>query len=173
MTIKYIFFDWGNTLGTKGARKNNMWRTNRNIEELRKFYLKPGTLEILHYLKGKNYILGIITNSSLNTFENMLFLESLGLLPYFSYVISSSDKGICRKDCPEIFRMALNYFRAKPNEAVYVGDNYKKDIIGSKKVGMKSIYVSNSRHPYFLVSPKNKAIEDGKIKEIIELTKFL
>ena len=47
MTTKYIFFDWGNTLGKKGARKNNMWKTNRDSQTLRHIYLIDGAIDVL------------------------------------------------------------------------------------------------------------------------------
>lgn len=173
MTIKYIFFDWGNTLGKKGARKNNMWKTNKDIQILRLYYLKYGAIDVLEHLYQKGYKLGIITNSRMNSYENLNFLEALGISHYFSYVKSSKDPNICKKGCPDIFLGALRFCKIQPWEAIFVGDNYRKDILGSNKVGMKSVYINDSRFPYLFVLPKNKRKEDLKIKSIIELKKFL
>ena len=171
--IKYIIFDWGNTLGIKGARKNELWRQRPCKRLLRQLYLNPGVEELLEHLKRKGYGMGIITNSLLTTAENIHFLQALGLDHYFTIVLSSGDPSICKKACPEIFNLVMQNLNVKPHECVYIGDNYKKDIIGSKRVGMHAVYVTNNRvNPYIFVSKKNRALEDLQINNVKDLINY-
>lgn len=148
--IKFIFFDWGDTLGIKKARSTHkLWKVSKNKDNLKSIYLKSGVEGLLEYLKQKGYILGIITNSKFNSEENVNFLKTLGILHYFSTVVSSKD--VCKKGCKKFFEIAMHNVNALPENSVYIGNNYKKDILGSQNVGMYSIYVnkkSNSKLNY-------------------------
>lgn len=161
--IKHIFFDWGDTLGIKKVRSTNkLWKVSKNKDVLKSIYLKSGVEELLEYLKQKGYILGIITNSKFNSEENVNFLKTLGILHYFSTVVSSKD--VCKKGCKKIFETAMHNVNALPENSVYIGNNYKKDILGSKNVGMYSIYISGkSKNSIF--SP-NKILTVSDINEL-------
>ena len=173
MTTKYIFFDWENILGKKGTRKNYMWKTNPDKKELRLYYLKYGVIDVLEHLHKKGYKLGIITYSHMNSYDNLNFLEALGISHYFSYVKSRKDPNTYKKGSSDIFLSALQFCKIQPWDAIFIGENYRNDILSSNKIGMKTIYVNDSLFPYLLVLPKNKKKEDLKIKSITELRKFL
>jgi len=38
--------------------------------------------------------------------------------------------------------MAIDHFRLDPTEIVFIGDNYKRDVLGSINAGMKSVWVN-------------------------------
>lgn len=68
------------------------------------------------------------------------FLEREDLTNYFQSVVISGEVGLA-KPHSEIFLMALKKMDVRPERAVYVGDRYKADFLGSSKVGMKPVYI--------------------------------
>ncbi|MBR5409839.1 MAG: HAD family hydrolase [Clostridia bacterium] len=93
----------------------------------------PGVLETL----AKRYALGVIANQARGLAER---LESFGILPYFKYVISSSDVHASKPD-PRIFKYALKAARCRPEEACMIGDRIDNDVAPAKAVGMKTVWV--------------------------------
>ncbi len=93
----------------------------------------PGVLETL----AKRYALGVIANQARGLAER---LESFGILPYFKYVISSSDVHASKPD-PRIFEYALKAARCRPEEACMIGDRIDNDVAPAKAVGMKTVWV--------------------------------
>ena len=68
-------------------------------------------------------------------------MEILGLQPYFDFAIYSSSTPF-RKPHPSIFELAVENFKVDPQEILFIGDNYSLDVVGAKKVGMKSAWVN-------------------------------
>ncbi|SPD74153.1 conserved hypothetical protein [uncultured Desulfobacterium sp.] len=83
-----------------------------------------------------SYRLGIISNSLGKNTE--LDLIRAGLREFFDVLIISSEIGK-RKPHPEIFLSGLKALGLRPEESIMIGDNLQEDIIGAKKVGMKTI----------------------------------
>ena len=67
------------------------------------------------------------------------FLEKLGLMEYFDFVISGNDvkNG---KPSPDMLLKVIEHFRIKPDEAVYVGDT-TNDVIAAKRAKMRCVVV--------------------------------
>lgn len=94
------------------------------------------TLEILN----KKYKLGIITNGD-STCQRNKILGS-GLSSYFDMnkVIVSGEYGYHKPD-KRLFLQACKNLDVKPEESVYVGDIFARDILGAYSVGMKPIWI--------------------------------
>jgi HAD superfamily hydrolase (TIGR01549 family) len=122
-------------------------KTDENwIDQINKEWMKgfanttieiPPAKEILSKLRPL-YRLGIISNSLGRNTE--LDLIRTKLREFFDVLIVSSEIGK-RKPHPKIFEAGLEALGLKPEEAVMVGDNFEEDIIGAKKVGMKTVYL--------------------------------
>lgn len=111
---------------------------------------------------SKKYGLGILTNVNKKFAEKIL--EAQGVSPkYFSYFVTA-DNTINTKPHPEPFKKAIELCKNNPQEIVFVGDSYSKDIMPAKREGMKTIWVTTE-------SDKKEA--DGKIKNVKELEKEL
>ena len=93
--------------------------------------------EILQYLRGKGYKIGVIANQSLGTAKR---LEGWGLLKYIDVVAASAELGVAKPDS-EIFLRALEMAGCKAREAVMIGDRLDNDICPAKKLGMKAIWI--------------------------------
>lgn len=65
-------------------------------------------------------------------------LRAAGLAGYFAPVIISGDYGY-RKPDPRLFQAALTELQVPPEEAIFVGNDRFRDILGARQVGMKTI----------------------------------
>ena len=102
--------------------------------------LFPHTIEILSYLKNKDYKLNLITNG----FENVQWrkLENAQIGNYFSTVITS-ETACCLKPNKEIFDFAISKAACCYHESIMLGDNLDADILGAMNAGMDTIFVNH------------------------------
>ena len=94
-------------------------------------------------LSRRDVKLGIISNVSSHEVA-MGILDNVRLTKYFHEIVTSARVGI-RKPDPGIFRYALMQFKARPKEAVMVGDSEIHDIGGGYISGLKTVLVDR-RH---------------------------
>jgi HAD superfamily hydrolase (TIGR01662 family) len=97
--------------------------------------------ELLQSLKQNGFRLAVISNRN-NPFEEQL--ETLGINSYFEYSLAAGTIDAWKPD-PRIFQYALNQMEAKPENAVYVGDNYFADVVGAHNAGMHAVLVDPDR----------------------------
>ena len=102
--------------------------------------LFPYTIEILDYLKNKDYKMHLITNG----FESVQFkkIKNSNLADYFTEVITSEASNSLKPN-KEIFDYALKACNAKLETSIMIGDNESADIQGAINVGMDSIFVNH------------------------------
>jgi len=105
-----------------------------------KFKAYDDTLPALKELKNRGLILGLISNV-VQDMESTY--EDLGLQSYLAFKVTSSEVG-CDKPDPEIFLAALKKAQVKPEEAIYVGDQYNLDVVGARGVGMKAVLIDRN-----------------------------
>jgi len=105
-----------------------------------KTHLFPYTIEILEYLKQKEYKMHLITNG----FESVQFkkIRNSGLADYFIEVITSEASNSLKPQ-KEIFEYALKNAKASVNESIMIGDNESADIQGGINIGMDTIFVNH------------------------------
>jgi putative hydrolase of the HAD superfamily len=102
--------------------------------------LFPHTIEILDYLKNKNYKLHLITNG----FEEIQWrkLENAQIGNYFSAVITS-ELACSLKPRKEIFDFAIAKAGCCYNQGIMLGDNLDADILGAMRAGMDTVFVNH------------------------------
>jgi len=105
-----------------------------------KKHLFPYTIEILEYLKQKDYKMHLITNG----FESVQFkkIKNSGIADYFIEVITSESSNSLKPQ-KEIFEYALKNANATVAESIMIGDNESADIQGGMNVGMDTIFVNH------------------------------
>ncbi len=108
-----------------------------------KFKIYDDSLPTLEELKNRGLGLGLISNVAQDMEATY---KELGLQPYLAFKVTSAEVG-CDKPRPEIFLAALKKAKVKPEEAIYVGDQYDLDIVGARGVGMEAILID--RNDYF------------------------
>jgi HAD superfamily hydrolase (TIGR01549 family) len=104
------------------------------------FSLYDDVADVLRGLHRAGLQIGLISNTQrcLTSFEQHFELEGL-----FSVALSSFEHGYM-KPHRSIFDAALRATRARPHEAVMVGDSYAHDIEGALGAGMRAVLVSRS-----------------------------
>jgi len=101
------------------------------------FVLFDDVLPTLKALRGRGFILGLITNAT----KDMLALHrKIGLQPYLAFVITSKEAG-ADKPKPPIFLAALERAGVEASEAVHVGDQYQLDVLGARGVGINPVLI--------------------------------
>jgi putative hydrolase of the HAD superfamily len=103
--------------------------------------------EVVEELYRRGYVLGIISNV-ITSREIPDWMEADGFAPYFKSVVLSSVLGI-RKPDPSIYLEAARNAGVEPARCVYVGDNLKRDVTGTRAAGFGKVVI--------LISPQNLA----------------
>jgi len=113
-------------------------------ESPRKKQLFPHVHESLDYLAGR-YRLHIITNG----FEEVqhIKLDNSNLRKYFFEVVTSDEAGVKKPD-PGIFNFALDKASAHHRDSLMIGDDFKVDLEGARKVGMDQVYFNPEGKAY-------------------------
>lgn len=103
----------------------------------------PETLTVLEKL-AKKFRLGIITNTQgqKNTGNHRIAIFP-GIENFFETIIIAGESGIPPKPSPEPFLLCLKKMDLKPSEAIYVGDDFQKDINGAFNVGMHPVWIKH------------------------------
>jgi putative hydrolase of the HAD superfamily len=94
----------------------------------------------LQILQDQGYLLGLISNASYARDVRSQLVNN-GLLPFFEQILISAEVGY-RKPHSIIFQQALDHFGVEPAQAVMIGDTLNADIIGSRRMGMKNIWIA-------------------------------
>ena len=101
------------------------------------FALYDDVLPTLKTLKQRGLILGLLTGLSRDI---RLTCHKLGLEPYLSFVVTTQEVGADKPE-PPIFLAALERAKVKAQEAVCVGDQYQRDVVGARGVGITPILI--------------------------------
>ena len=101
------------------------------------FFLYDDVKPVLEELAGAGYKIGLISNSHrcLESFQEHFDLHGL-----IAGAVSSSEHGYL-KPHPSIFEAALKLLGVEAGEALMVGDSFKHDIEGARRVGMRGVLV--------------------------------
>jgi putative hydrolase of the HAD superfamily len=102
--------------------------------------LFPHTIEVLDYLRNKNYVMHLITNGFEAVQHNKI--RNSNLDQYFTEVITSEASNSL-KPKKEIFEFALHKSGAELFTSIMIGDNQEADIQGGINVGMDTIFVNH------------------------------
>lgn len=109
-----------------------------------------GGKEVVVELHRRGYILGIISNLT-SSREIPEWMDADGFTPYFKSVVLSSVIGI-RKPDPAIYHEATRQAGVDPGKCVYVGDNLKRDVTGTRAAGFGMVVI--------MISPDELAKEE-------------
>jgi len=105
----------------------------------------PETIRVLEKLAEK-YRLGIITNTQgqKNTGAHRIALFP-DIEKFFETIIIAGESGLPPKPDPQPFALCLEKMKIKnPSEAIYVGDDFEKDIHGAAAAGLLPVWIKHS-----------------------------
>jgi HAD superfamily hydrolase (TIGR01662 family) len=89
----------------------------------------------LPQLKEAGYILAVISNRD-NPFQELLHEHGIG--EFFDFSMAAGEVKVWKPD-PGLFEHALRRVQLSPAEAIYVGDNYYADVVGSRRAGLRPV----------------------------------
>lgn len=100
-------------------------------------WVSPDVPETLRILKEAGFILAVVSNRT-EPFQEEL--ESLGLNNFFEFAVAA---GVIQSWKPEpgIFQHALELTGTKPDQTLYVGDNYYADVVGAQGVEIQPVLI--------------------------------
>ena len=87
---------------------------------------------VLPQLKEAGYILGVISNRD-KPFQDVL--QDHGISEFFDVLLAAGEINIFKPE-PGVFEHALQRVKIPAQEAMYVGDNYFADVVGSRRAGL-------------------------------------
>jgi len=121
--------------------------------------LYSDTISTLEYLKKKDYIIAIISNSPPTTRNQ---LAELGIAQYINEAVFSFQVG-SRKPDKKIFEYLLAKTKIKASEAVMIGDSIKNDMDGASACGINIILLDRNDSQKYT----------PKISSLVELQEML
>ncbi len=117
-------------LGVLGAER--YWE--RRLETYR---LYPDALPFLKKAREQVPVI-LITNGTIDIQEAKV--QSLSLREYVDEVLIAQEVGVS-KPSPKIFQRALDIAGCAPQEALMVGDNYERDVVGALQYGLRAVWI--------------------------------
>jgi putative hydrolase of the HAD superfamily len=122
-----------------GLRTNlsQSWERLKRLQPSGEWLPFPPVASALAELK-KTYRLGVITNWDASARP---ILAAHGLAANFDQVVVSCEVGWEKPDT-RIFTHAMEKAGVRPEECVYVGDNYYVDAVGARAVGMDCLIIN-------------------------------
>jgi putative hydrolase of the HAD superfamily len=115
------------------ARKiSELWWDYADLQ----FY--PDVVDTLTQLKVKQVKTGIVTNGLKEDYDQVL--QKLGATSYFHIAVGVDSCGKAKPDS-KIFIYAVEKLQVKPTEVIFVGDSVERDYEGSKKAGLKPLFI--------------------------------
>src|SRR5258708_38719185 len=91
----------------------------------------------LEALKHAGYRMGVVSNFYGNI-ETLC--REFGYNTFFSVLIDSAVEGVSKPD-PKIYTLALERLRTPAEKVLMVGDNFDRDILPAKALGMKTAWL--------------------------------
>ena len=99
-----------------------------------------GTVEIFKELKESNkYKIYALTNWSAETFP--LAQQKFDFLNWFDGIVVSGTEKM-RKPTPAFYQILLGRYNVKPEESLFIDDNYR-NILAAEKLGINSIHFTS------------------------------
>jgi putative hydrolase of the HAD superfamily len=145
--IDYQLGTWERALADLGAHDDILAATLaerfRMEKRARHDWLFPEALPTLDRLRGA-YALALITNGAPDIQRDKIARS--GLEPYFPVIAVSCEAGVAKPD-PAIFAQTLAALEIPPEEAVMVGDNPARDILGANRAGVRAIWIRREGQP--------------------------
>ena len=109
----------------------------------------PDAIRVLESM-DKKHRLCMITNGPPDWQREKL--EKLSISEYFEEIIVSGEIGH-HKPSPKIFNEMTRRMVVEPSEIIYIGNDYRKDIVGANGVGWKTAWVNRQGQEIEDVNP--------------------
>ncbi|SER19275.1 putative hydrolase of the HAD superfamily [Gracilibacillus ureilyticus] len=135
-------------------------------QEQNKIELFPEIEELFTRLKKQDKQLAILTNGEEK--HQSMKIKQLQLekwIPKENIFISGTYS--VAKPKKEIFDIVASKLGCQPDQTVYIGDSYEKDIVGAKQAGWQAIWMNHRNRTIPLNSPYQPDIEVHNAEELL------
>ena len=107
--------------------------------------VEPHLIETLEGLKKRGIRIGIGTNMT----ARMQYRKAmrLGLAPYIDFMMTS-DESIFDKPDSRFFTRTVEKAGCRPEECLFVGDNYLYDVLGARSAGLQALWYARLAKPW-------------------------
>ncbi len=141
------------------------------FDELHDLFAEPGVWklypeveEVLHALKKKKFILGMVSNWDSRLLK---LCQGLGIDGFFDFKVISAVFGAAKPN-PKIFEEALKQAGVAAKEVVHIGDSLEDDVRGAHLAGIKAIWLDRSdRHGTLTKDHQDLVTVVRDLKELI------
>ena len=136
--IKYLLFDWGDTLMVDYPQYKGSMAFWGNVTAM------PGVTETMPLL-CKHYKCIVASNAGDSDARLMRqAFERIALDRYFSGFITSKELNAA-KPSPAFFQGIMNIYGLTPHEVIMIGNDYIKDITSAKNTGLGTIFITREQ----------------------------
>jgi len=104
--------------------------------------LFPEARATLEHLRGRGIPLGLVTNGDAT--QQRYKIERHDLARYFDVIVIEGEFGAGKPD-EIVYRHALDVLGADPAGACMVGDNLDYDVEGSRRLGIRAVWIDRAR----------------------------
>lgn len=129
---------------------------------------EPGIIDFLKNLKKHNIKIGIGTDMTAHIQYRKL--EQLQLFSYIDFIVTSEEAGVEKPD-PHFFSLCVEKSTFSVDECAFIGDNIKKDVLGSRACGLKGIWYSqggkNASFSEHLEYPVIESFENIELEDLL------
>ena len=109
------------------------WRARNEVE------LYDDAHDVIGALR-KRFLVGCITNGNAD-------VHHIGIGHWFDFVVTAAGAG-AQKPEARIFEVALEAAGVPAREALHVGDDAKRDVLGAGAVGMRTVWFNPAQTPW-------------------------
>ena len=157
-----IVFDWGNTIMIDDPRFSGKMKDWPEVK------LIDGAFDVLDKLSNK-YSLILATNAEDSNTEDIYeALKRVKINSFFNQIFTFREIKT-KKPEPEFFNTILDKLQLTPNSVLMIGDDYKKDILGAKLAGWKTIWFN----PAGLPADAHLPLQDMEVRSLKEIPDLL
>ena len=120
---------------------------------------EPGSLKCLKNLREMGMTIGIGTDmTAMIQYEK---LETYGFAPYINHIVTSQEAG-AEKPARAIMDLCVKKSGVRPEECLFVGDNFNRDVQGAVGAGMHAVWYN----PKGKARPENPAVPEDSYHAI-------
>ncbi len=128
----------------------------------------PHVIPTLLKLRELGFRLAVVSDAP--RMRAWLRMTAMKIADFFDIVVTSDDAEGKKKPDPHPYKVALKKLNLKPQEVVFVGDNPNRDILGAKKLGIKTVLAKYGEW----TKAKDKSMKpDYEINDVQELLDVL
>jgi len=103
----------------------------------------PETITVLEQLAGR-FQLGVITNTQgMKTSGSHRIALYPEIERFFETIIVAGESGVPAKPDPKPFLLCMERMGLEPAEAIYVGDDFQKDVCGAGDAGLYPVWIKH------------------------------